>query len=99
MILLQPWLLLSLASVIAPLSITATGQAAAPKIDESQVADAIKRVGNNDLGDGPVDALSFVDLIAAARAVQGLPILEHGSRLESGHAGFARQSRPACENW
>ncbi len=53
-----------------------SGQAAAPTADESKVADAIKRIETNDLGVGPVDALSFVDLIAAARAVQALPVLE-----------------------
>jgi hypothetical protein len=33
-------------------------------------------VQENDLGTGPVDALSFVDVIADARAVQALPVLE-----------------------
>ncbi len=76
MILLKSWLLVSLMSVIGPRSLCIAGQTAAPIADESQVADAIKRVENNDLGVGPVDALSFVDRIAAARAVQALPVLE-----------------------
>lgn len=75
LILLKSWLLVSLTCVIASFSICSAGQAA-PKVDERQVADAIKRVESDDLGVGPVDALSFVDLIAAARAVQGLPVLE-----------------------
>jgi HEAT repeat protein len=47
--------------------------------------DAIKRVQENDLGTSPVDALSFVDVIADARTVQALPVLEQY---------FARTSDP-----
>jgi HEAT repeat protein len=69
----------------ALLSTSAHGQTAAPQSRGGEVADAIKRVQENDLGTGPVDALSFVDVIADARAVQALPVLEQY---------FARTSDP-----
>jgi hypothetical protein len=68
---LLPFILLT-----ALLSTSARGQTAAPQSRGGKVADAIKRVQENDLGSGPVDALSFVDVIADARAVQALPVLE-----------------------
>jgi HEAT repeat protein len=40
------------------------------------VTDAIRRIKSNDLGSGPVDALSYVNLIAQARAVEAIPLLE-----------------------
>ncbi len=52
------------------------GQDSASQRPASELADAIDRVQRNDLGTGPVDALSFVGVIADARAVQALPVLE-----------------------
>lgn len=39
-------------------------------------ADAIKRVQSNNLGVGPVDAISYVDRIAYAGSTEGIPALE-----------------------
>jgi len=52
------------------------GQAPDPQSEASRAAAAIARVQHDDLGVGPVDALSFVNVIADARAVQGIPVLE-----------------------
>jgi HEAT repeat protein len=68
--------LLPLIFVTALLPSSARGQTAGSESQARTVADAIRRVQENDLGTGPVDALSYVRLIADARAVQALPALE-----------------------
>ncbi len=39
-------------------------------------ADAIQRVRSNDLGEGPVDAMSYIDWIANAKGAEGMSVLE-----------------------
>lgn len=54
----------------------ARGQTAPSNSPDHEVDDAVRRVQQNDLGTGPVDALFYVTLIADARATQALPVLE-----------------------
>jgi HEAT repeat protein len=53
------------------------GQAAATSSQTDRLADAIRRVQENDLGTGYVDAMSYILVIADAHAVQAVPLLEN----------------------
>lgn len=68
------WFPQILVGVLLPVAMY--GQAPDPQSEASRAAAAIARVQHDDLGNGPVDALSFVNVIADARAVQGVPVLE-----------------------
>ncbi len=68
--------LLPLIFLTAILPTTGPGQTAASESQGRKLADAIRRVQENDLGTGSVDALFYVHLIADAQAAQALPILE-----------------------
>jgi hypothetical protein len=73
---LESHALLPLIFLSALLTTGVRGQTAASESQGPKVADAIRRVQENDLGTGPVDAMSFVNIIADAQAVQALPVLE-----------------------
>jgi len=68
--------LIALISLIAWLPNAASGQSPTTPSKAQRLADAIRRVQENDLGTGYVDALSNVYIIADAQAVEAIPILE-----------------------
>jgi HEAT repeat protein len=66
------------------------GQSVASESPGVEVADAIRRVQENDLGTGYVDAMSYVNIIADAQAMEALPVLERF---------YARTTDPELRPW